>query len=152
MTTTVLMWFESDLYFQGKWNIYEAYNDEFKDLVNLSGYTYPIAIVLKFCRGLNSTTQDRIAKSGTDRLQDTDFNGWFKAAQCLDLNRLANEAFHYASRCPPTHSVLTPMMHSTPLCTPFSFLRSQAPLPVEVGDSSLSKNAVYVVTALWLCA
>jgi hypothetical protein len=23
---------------------------------------------------------------------------------------------------------------------------------VEVGDSSLSKNAVYVVTALWLCA
>jgi hypothetical protein len=25
-------------------------------------------------------------------------------------------------------------------------------LLVEVGDSSLSKNAVYVVTALWLCA
>jgi hypothetical protein len=57
----------------------------------------PIASVLKFHRGLNPTTQDRIAESGTDRLQDRDFDGWFKAACCLDLNRLANEAFHYAS-------------------------------------------------------
>jgi hypothetical protein len=54
--------------------------DEFKDLVNLSGYTDPIAIVLKFCCSLNSMTQDRIAESGTDRLKDRDFNGWFKAA------------------------------------------------------------------------
>jgi hypothetical protein len=57
-----------------------VYIDEFKDLINLSGYTNPIVIVLKFRRGLNSTTQDRIAKSGTDRVQDMDFNGWFKAA------------------------------------------------------------------------
>jgi hypothetical protein len=53
--TTVLMRLESDCYFQGKWNV-EAYIDEFKDLVDLSGYTDPIAIVLKFRRGLNSTT------------------------------------------------------------------------------------------------
>jgi hypothetical protein len=33
--------------FQAKWNV-EAYIDEFKDLVDLSGYTDPIAIVLKF--------------------------------------------------------------------------------------------------------
>jgi hypothetical protein len=39
-----------------------------------------ITIVLKFCQGLNSTTQDRIAKLGMDRPQDMDFNGWFKAA------------------------------------------------------------------------
>jgi hypothetical protein len=77
--TTALMRLESDHYFQGKWNV-EAYIDEFKDLVNLSGYTDPIAIVLKFCCGLNSTTQDRIAESGTDRPQDRDFNGCFKAA------------------------------------------------------------------------
>jgi hypothetical protein len=76
--TTMLMRLESDRYFQGKWNV-EAYIDEFKDLVDLSGYTDPIAIVLKFCRGLNSTTQDRIAESGTDRPQDRDFDGWFKA-------------------------------------------------------------------------
>jgi hypothetical protein len=70
---------ESDRYFQDKQNV-EAYIDEFKDLVNLSGYTDPIAIVLTFCQGLNLTTQDRIAKSGMDRPGDTDFNGWFKAA------------------------------------------------------------------------
>jgi hypothetical protein len=94
--TTALMRLESDRYFQGKRNV-EAYIDEFKDLVDLSRYTDPIAIVLKFRRGLNPTTQDRIAESGMDRPQDRDFDGWFKAARRLDLNRLANEAFHYAS-------------------------------------------------------
>jgi hypothetical protein len=102
--TTVLMRLESDHYFQGKWNV-EAYIDKFKDLVDLSGYTDPIAIVIKLRRGLNSMTQDRTAKSVMDRLSDTDFNSWFKAAQCLDLNWLANDddAFHYASKHPPTH-------------------------------------------------
>jgi hypothetical protein len=76
--TTALMRLESDQYYQGKWNV-EVYIDKFKDLINLSGYTDPIAIVPKFCRGLNSTTQDRIAESGPDRPQDRDFNSWFKA-------------------------------------------------------------------------
>jgi hypothetical protein len=116
--TTALMRLESDRYYQGKRNV-EAYIDEFKDLVDLSGYTDPIAIVLKFRRGLNSTTQNRIAESGTDIPGDTDFNGWFKAARRLDLNCLANEAFHLASRRPPTDSA--------PPCAPFSFLRTHAP-------------------------
>jgi hypothetical protein len=63
---TALMQLESDRYYQGKQNV-EAYIDEFKDLVDLSGYTDPIAIVLKFCQGLNPTTQDRITESGMDR-------------------------------------------------------------------------------------
>jgi hypothetical protein len=46
--TTAIMRLESDHYFQGKQNV-EAYINEFKDLVNLSGYTDPIASVLKFC-------------------------------------------------------------------------------------------------------
>jgi hypothetical protein len=124
--TTALMQLESDRYFQGKRNV-EAYINEFKDLVNLSGYTDPITIMIKFCQGLNSMTQDRITESGTDRLSNTDFNDWFKAAQCLDLNRLANEAFHDASRHPPAHSAPSLMIHSAPPCTPFFFLRSQAP-------------------------
>jgi hypothetical protein len=46
--TTALMQLESDWYFQAARNV-EAYIDEFKDLVDLlSGYTDPIAIVLKF--------------------------------------------------------------------------------------------------------
>jgi hypothetical protein len=77
--TTALMQLESDWYFQAKRNV-EAYINEFKDLVDLSGYTDLIAIMLKFHQGLNPTTQDRIAESGTDRLSDTNFNGWFKAA------------------------------------------------------------------------
>jgi hypothetical protein len=117
---------ESDRYFQGKLNV-EAYIDKFKDLVDLSGYTDPIAIVLKFCRGLNPTTQDRIAELGTDRLQDRDFDSWFEAAHCLDFNHLANEAFHYASRRPLTHSAPSSTTHSAPTCTPFSFLRSHPP-------------------------
>jgi hypothetical protein len=67
--TTALMWLESNHYFQDKQNV-EVYIDEFKDLVDLSGYTNPIAIVLKFHQGLISMTQDRIAKSGIDRPQD----------------------------------------------------------------------------------
>jgi hypothetical protein len=63
--TSALMRLESDRYFQGQQNV-EAYIDEFKDLINISGYTDPIAIVLKFCRGLNVTMQDKIAESGTD--------------------------------------------------------------------------------------
>jgi hypothetical protein len=46
--TSALMRLESDRYFQGQRNV-EAYIDEFKDLVDMSGYTDPIAIVLKFC-------------------------------------------------------------------------------------------------------
>jgi hypothetical protein len=58
----------------------KAYINEFKDYVDLSGYTNPIVIVLNFCQGLNSMTQDRIAESGTNKLSDMDFNGWVKAA------------------------------------------------------------------------
>jgi hypothetical protein len=46
--TTALMQLESNRYYQGKQNV-EAYIDEFKDLIDLSGYTDPIAIILKFC-------------------------------------------------------------------------------------------------------
>jgi hypothetical protein len=128
--TTALMRLKSDRYFQGKQNV-EAYIDEFKDLIDLSGYMDPIAIVLKFRCSLNSTAQDRIAESGTDRPQDRYFDSWFKAAQHLHLNRLANEAFHYASRHPLTQSAPTPMTHSTPPRSPFSFLRSQPPPPLR---------------------
>jgi hypothetical protein len=52
----------------------EVYIDEFKDLINMSGYTDPITIVLKFHRSPNMMTQDRISESGIDRLHDNDFN------------------------------------------------------------------------------
>jgi hypothetical protein len=63
--TTALMTLESDRYFQGKRNV-DAYTNEFYELITLSGYTDPIAVVLKFRRGLQPSTQDKIAESGTD--------------------------------------------------------------------------------------
>jgi hypothetical protein len=63
---SALMCLKSDRYFQGQLNV-EAYIDKFRDLVDMSGYTDPIAIVLKFRRGLNAMMQDKIAESGTDR-------------------------------------------------------------------------------------
>jgi hypothetical protein len=45
----------------------------------MSGYMDPIAIVLKLRRGLNVTTQDKIAESGTDRPEDNNHIGCFKA-------------------------------------------------------------------------
>jgi hypothetical protein len=63
---SALMHLESDRYFQGQRNV-EVYINEFRDLIDMAGYTDPITIVLKFRRGLNVTTQDKIAESGTDR-------------------------------------------------------------------------------------
>jgi hypothetical protein len=103
---SVLMRLESDCYFQGQRNV-EAYIDEFRDLIDMSGYTDPIAIVLKFCRGLNVTMQDKIAESGTDRPRDNNHHGWYEAAHQFDLNWLANEAFCYASQH-PTAPLMTP--------------------------------------------
>jgi hypothetical protein len=40
---------ESNWCFQGKQNT-EVYTNKFKDLIDLSGYTDPIAIILKFHR------------------------------------------------------------------------------------------------------
>jgi hypothetical protein len=126
--TIALMQLESDRYFQGKRNM-EAYIDKFKDLVDLSRYTDPIAIVLKFRRGLNLTTQDRIAESGTDRPQDRDFDGWFKAAHHLDLNRLANKAFHYVSRHPPSLIPLQRRRHTQLPSAPHSPSSAHIPPP-----------------------
>jgi hypothetical protein len=67
---------------------------QFKDLINMSGYTDPITIVLKFCRGLNVMTQDKITKLGTDRPQDNDHDSWYKATCQLNLN------------CPIRHSTM----------------------------------------------
>jgi hypothetical protein len=60
-----LMQLESDHHFQDRHNM-EAYIHKFKDLVDISGYMDPIAIVLKFHRDLNAMTQDGISKSVTD--------------------------------------------------------------------------------------
>jgi hypothetical protein len=132
--TTALMTLESNRYFQGKRNV-NANTDKFHELIALSGYTDPIAVVLKFHRGLHPTTQDKIAESGMDRLKDNDLQGWLQATRRFDLNRLANEAFHYTSRRPATITTTHPARST------FSFLRSSAPMPATPTAMSTPSHA-----------
>src|SRR3979490_87158 len=64
--TTSLMRLESEQYFQGRRTV-DQYVDEFSDLIDLSGYSDPLAIAITFRRGLNPSTQDRTAEPGTAR-------------------------------------------------------------------------------------
>jgi hypothetical protein len=45
---TVLMTLKYNQYFQGRQNN-DAYTDKFRELIVLSGYMDPIAVILKFC-------------------------------------------------------------------------------------------------------
>src|SRR3981189_2860835 len=98
------------------------YVDEFSDLIDLSGYSDPLAIVIKVRRGLNASTQDRIAELGTDRPADNDPDGWYRAARRFNLNRLAKEVFHASStkRSPPA-------LHAPDGRTTYVFPRTSAP-------------------------
>jgi hypothetical protein len=88
-----IMRLESSRYFQGKRDV-EAYIDEFQELVDWSGYSEPIAIVMKFRRGLSPKIQNKIAESGRDKPADDDTEGWYETARLLDVNRVANEEFN----------------------------------------------------------
>jgi len=125
-----LMRLESERYFQGRRNV-DSYVDEFRDLIDQSGYTDPTAIVLKFRRGLNQATQDKIAESGTDRPLDKDLSGWYKAARRFDQNRLANEAFHVSAskRTPFAASGPNASTSSARTAFPFAFPRAANPAP-----------------------
>jgi len=70
---------ESDRYFQGKQTV-DAYVDKFEDLINLSGYSDDLTIVLKFQHSLNPVLQDKIAESGRDRPPDNTPDKWYVAA------------------------------------------------------------------------
>jgi|HubBroStandDraft_3_1064219.scaffolds.fasta_scaffold10482_2 hypothetical protein len=125
-STHALMRLESDRYFQGKRTV-DAYVDEFEDLIDLSGYSDDLAIVLKFRRGLNPVLQDKIAESGRDRPPDNAPDKWYAAARRFDQNRLANEAFHSAG---VRRHAATPA--SAAGFTASAFSRNAAPRPTPV--------------------
>ena len=80
----------------------DEYIDKFKDLIDLSGYTDGLTIVVKFRRGLNPEIQNYIAQMMEGRPEDDDFEGWYSAASRCEENRAANAAFHSSSRPPPS--------------------------------------------------
>jgi hypothetical protein len=136
-TTHALMRLESDQYHQGLRTISE-FIDEFQELVDLSGLTDPIAIVLKFRRGLNPAIQDKIGESES-RPDNADIEGWYTKARRIDLNRLTNLAFNTihtrptATRTPPTfRSVLPRIPFRTP--PPIPTVPNTPPKPTHTPD------------------
>jgi len=130
--TTALMRLETRSYFQNKRDV-DEYVDEFEELIDMSGYSDPLVIVIKFRRGLNPTTQDKIAELGSDRPSDSDPEKWYAMARRLDQNRLANEAFQASNGRPQTvtttptaarsvfpRALVQPQLRPTPAPTPMS--------------------------------
>ena len=100
---------ESTWYHQGR-RTFQEYLDEFRDLVDQSGYTEGSNITMKFRRGLDSIIQSRVAESA-DCLDEDDFKKWYRAVQQVADNCAANQSFHFG-----VHS--SNSGHSRPLVRP----------------------------------
>ena len=140
---------ETPAYFQGKGSV-DDYIDKFKDLIDLSGYTDGLAIVVKFRRGLDPDIQNYVANMMEGRPDDDDIEGWYSAASRCDENRAANAAFHSSSRpllstripvsrppMPPARQVTTPQV-------PSSTQVSSLPAPMDV--DATKRGAVHTMT------
>jgi len=77
-STHALMCLESDHYFQGKRTV-DAYVNEFEDLIDLSGYSDNLVIILKFRHSLNPILQDKIVESSRDCPLDNAPDKWYAA-------------------------------------------------------------------------
>jgi len=67
---------ETALYFQGRRSV-DDYLDQFKDLIEDSGYSDPKTIVVKFRQGLNRRISTALAGMTYGRPSDTDLKTWF---------------------------------------------------------------------------
>jgi hypothetical protein len=82
-STAAILRLESDCFYQGKCTINE-YLNEFKALVQCSGYKEKLGIVIKFHCSLNHKIHNKIAESGPLRPDDEQPDLWYEAAQLLD--------------------------------------------------------------------
>jgi hypothetical protein len=92
---------EGTSYFQGKRSV-DDYLDQFRDLVEDSGYTDKKTLVVKFRRGLDRRIASTIGAMATGRPSDTNPEGWYSLAVQLDQNRATDEAFQASYRSPQT--------------------------------------------------
>ena len=131
---------ETTAYFQGKRSV-DEYIDSFKDLIDLSGYTDGLVIVVKFRRGLNPEIQSYVAGMMEGRPADDDIEEWYSAASRCDENRVANLAFQSSSRSttyahPPLPQVRLPNVPARQATapshpTPTSTLNNPVPMDVD---------------------
>ena len=87
---------ETTAYFQGKGSV-DDYINKFKDLIDLSGYTDGLMIMVKFRRGLDPEIQNYIANMMEGHPDNDDADGWYAAVSRCDENHTANAAFHSSS-------------------------------------------------------
>jgi hypothetical protein len=136
-----LTWLETAEYHQGRRTV-DEYTDEFRDLIELAGYTDGLAIVIKFCRGLSREIQDQVATMPVGRPADDKPEGWYEAMALCDENRITNAAFFSAKPVPTRHTTSVfraPQMFSAtaPRATPMPLLPPPvpsfpAPVPMDV--------------------
>jgi Retrotransposon gag protein/Zinc knuckle len=98
---------ETTAYFQGKRSV-DDYLDQFKDLIEDSGYTDPKTIVVKFRRGLDRRIQSALAGMATGRPSDAKPEAWYRLAVQMDQNRAADEAFQASYRQTPAPVTIPP--------------------------------------------
>jgi len=77
---------ETASYFQGRQSV-DDYLDQFKDLIEDSGYSDPKTIVVKFRQGLDRQILTALAGMTYRRPSDMDPEAWFRLAIQMDQNR-----------------------------------------------------------------
>jgi hypothetical protein len=130
-----LMKLETEEYHQNKCDV-DKYINDFGELINLSGYTDPLTIVIQFCQGLNATIQNKIAELGKDCPRDNSPAAWYTMAQLFDQNQITNQAFQNPQRKFQTTS-------ATPLIKHSIFLH---PLISQVSHAPTSNSQNHVTT------
>jgi len=89
---TAINTLETSNYFQGKRTV-DDYLDQFRDLIEESGYTNLKTVVVKFRRGLDRRISSALASMASGRPSDNKPEEWYHLAVQLDQNRAAEEAF-----------------------------------------------------------
>ena len=126
----------------------DDYVDEFKDLIDMAGYTEGLAIVMKFRKGLRRDIQDQIAQLAHGRPKDDEPNAWYDAALCCAENQEANAMFHGSLRtptiAPPFRSFVPAPAQSQPFMQPRPATvipprSTQYPVPMDI-DAMKKKN------------
>lgn len=144
---------ETDDFHQG-WRTVDEYTDEFRDLIELAGYTDGLVIVMKYRRGLSSNIQVQIATMTIGRPKDNEPREWYKAAALCDENCRTNAAksphvpqttAHIARtpaqpfRAPP--QAFTPMYHRPLPVTPLPMPALLPGVPMDI-DAARRKFGV----------
>jgi hypothetical protein len=140
-------------YHQGRRTV-DEYTDEFRDLIELAGYTDGLAIIIKFRRGLSWEIQDQVATMPVGRPADDKLEDWYEAAALCDENRITNAAFFSAKLVPTWHTtsvfrVLQMFLAAAPRAAPMLLLPPPVPsfpAPVPMDVDAVRRRTVHPQT------